>query len=329
MKTFKVTSHCICRKSSWLLVGLSLLAAGGCTSQQKAAPDAPASQYSSPQHPAGSIPASSAPMPNLPSGTLLEKGVMLYEVPLDMGGDARKLWVYLPENIPAGTKLPCVLIAPAGTRLFHGMKLGEGDRPEHLPYVRAGFAVVAYDLSGPIDNLNSDAAVVKGAKDFYAAQAGLVDARAALDYIQQQIPQIDSQKIYSAGHSSAGTLSLLLAENEPRIKACVAYAPIVDLPKRLGDEFIKDIGPLIAPDYRDFITRSSPAQNVARLKVPTFIFHAADDDRSKTEDINPFVANLQTSNNQVTFVNVPSGGHYDSMIQVGVPQAIAWLKKLP
>lgn len=324
MKNFKVKLHCTCREYPWLLVGLSLLAVGGCAPQQKTAPDAPA-----PQYPQGSNPASSAPMPNSPSGTLIEKGVMLYEVPLDMGGDARKLWVYLPENIPAGTKLPCVLIAPAGTRLFDGMQLGNSDRPEHLPYVRAGFAVVVYELSGPIADPNSDAAVVKGAKEFYTAQAGLVNARAALDYIQQQIPQIDSQKIYSAGHSSAGTLSLLLAENEPRIKACIAYAPIVDLPKALGNEFLNDVGPMIAPDYRDFITRSSPAQNVAKLKVPTFIFHAADDDISATEEISPFVSNLQTSNNQVTFVNVPSGGHYDSMIQVGVPQAIEWLKKLP
>jgi hypothetical protein len=34
-------------------------------------------------------------------------------------------------------------IAHAGALLYHGITLAEGDRPEHLPYVRAGFAIIA------------------------------------------------------------------------------------------------------------------------------------------------------------------------------------------
>src|SRR5579871_2614816 len=78
----------------------------------------------------------------------LAPGVSFTEVMLPRPKPAR-LWIYLPSPPPAG-KLPCVVIAPSGSALFSGMKLQDGDRAEHLPYVRAGFAVIAYDIDGPI-----------------------------------------------------------------------------------------------------------------------------------------------------------------------------------
>jgi hypothetical protein len=42
-----------------------------------------------------------------------------------------------------------------------------------------------------------------------------------------------------------------------------------------------------------------------------------------------FAADLRKTNVQATFVRVPTGNHYDSMVKEGIPQAIQWLKKLP
>src|SRR5262245_35182109 len=63
-----------------------------------------------------------------------------------------QVWIYLPMGASTNTPLACVLVPPAGTPLFHGGRLSEEDRAEHLPYVTAGFAVVAFDLSGPLLN---------------------------------------------------------------------------------------------------------------------------------------------------------------------------------
>src|SRR5262245_43535413 len=88
-----------------------------------------------------------ASMPVLGRGSKLEPGITMHEVTLRSRNGSSRIWIYLPEE-PTGRKLPCVLIAPAGSRLFHGMSLGQGSVAEHLPYVRAGFVVVAYDIDG-------------------------------------------------------------------------------------------------------------------------------------------------------------------------------------
>ena len=122
-------------------------------------------------------------------------------------GVPMELWVYLPNPLPAG-KLPCVLIAPAGSRLFHGMSLDAGDRVEHLPYVRRGFAVVAYQLDGKMQDRPTDAQARDAIEKFSDAHAGIDNAAAAINYIDAKIPQIDPKRIYAVGHSSAGTLAL-------------------------------------------------------------------------------------------------------------------------
>lgn len=152
----------------------------------------------------------------------LKPGILVHEVKVKGREQSIKLWIYLPERTPAGKKLPCVLIAPAGSPLFHGMTLGEGDRPEHLPYMQAGLAVVAYEIEGAVSPAARTPELVKAAGVFRRAEAGLFDTRKALDYALARVPAIDPKRIYTAGHSSAGTLSLLVAQHEPRIAACIA-----------------------------------------------------------------------------------------------------------
>ena len=56
-----------------------------------------------------------------------------------------------------------------------------------------------------------------------AVQAGLANARTALEFALAKVPKLDAKRIYVAGHSSAATLALLFASHEPRIKACAAW----------------------------------------------------------------------------------------------------------
>ncbi len=56
-------------------------------------------------------------------------------------GANSRFWIYLPEKQVPPASLPCILICGAGSTMLSGMKLGDGDEPEHLPYVQAGFAV--------------------------------------------------------------------------------------------------------------------------------------------------------------------------------------------
>lgn len=274
----------------------------------------------------GTHPAVGAALPELGPAQQLEPGVILHEAVLPGASGPSKVWIYLPEK--RGGRVPCVLIAPPGSRMYHGMSLGEGERAVHLQYVRAGMAVVAYELDGPTLVRPTPAQFLASVRAFKAANAGVSNARAALDFALARVPELDSRRIYTLGQNSAGTVALLAAARDPRVSACVAFAPMCNPRARLGGSFLKQVSAAF-PDYSAFITRSSPLENAARIRCPVFLFHADDDSVVTRGEVDTFAHRLSLTNHSVRFVEVPTGNHYDSMLRQGIPQSIAWLKGLP
>ena len=239
-----------------------------------------------------------------------------------------QVWVYLPRNASAGAKLPCVLIAPAGSRMFHGMTLGDGDKPEHLPWVAAGFAVVSYDISGPFPEESSDdELVIRAVSAFMKARFGVNDGLAALDTALAKYPQIDPSRVYVVGHSSAATLSLQLAAASDRFKGCVSFAPVLDVATHL-----KPVLPTLdqaVPGFAEAVRAASPLSHVDAIHCPVFLFRAEDDDKgTPAAPMGAYRDALRANGTTVEYVTVPTGGHYDSMIKQGQPKAIAWIKTL-
>ena len=236
-----------------------------------------------------------------------------------------RVWVYLPPNTSSDAKLSCVLVPPAGSRLFHGMSLSNGDSVEHVPYVSAGFAVVSFDISGAWPDTGGGAAQQKAIKEFTNSRGGVDDALLALKIALEKFSQIDSKRVFVAGHSSAATLALQIAASSPQIQGCVAFAPITDIEARLG------IGTLASlegnsPGITKFLHDTSPSNQIDTLRCPVFLFHADDDTNVPTAAIETFRDALLTHHKQVKYVSVSSGGHYNSMIEIGIPKAIIWLK---
>jgi acetyl esterase/lipase len=270
--------------------------------------------------------------PDLPPGREIEPGVTLHEVVLgppddriaSPPGHGGKLWVYLPSGEHAARSLPCILIAGAGSNLISGMDLGDGDRPEHLPYVHAGFAVVAFELDGVLKDRENptELAIRTAGFKFRKARAGLVNAHIALEYAMARVPEVDPGRISSAGHSSAGTLSLLFAENEPRLRSSVAFAPVPDIEASFGPQAT---AALRQAGLGDFVGRYSPNNNEAKLDRPLFLFYAKDDPQAGQLDA--FAGRLKAAGKPITVETVPTGGHYQPMIRQGIPEAIAWLKE--
>jgi dipeptidyl aminopeptidase/acylaminoacyl peptidase len=305
-------------KGLGVVVGLALTATlvVGCGSNRSGAPSGPR------------LADQPITLPPLGPARQVAAGVQLHEATVGAGNLAGKVWVYLPQPAPQG-KLPCMLIAPAGTPLIHGMDLAEGDQDEHLPYVRAGFAVVAYAIAGPVqgDFNENNAQHLQAVRAFVDADGGVVNAKWALDFALDKVPQIDPERIYTAGHSSAGTLSLQVAEAEPRIKGCIAFAPVTDLAGRLEGGV-----PLLdrkSPGFAAFVEKFSPITHADRLRCPLFLFHAQDDNVVPVSESVRLAEAVKRTNPQVQLVQVPRGGHHSPMIQKGIPQAIQWLKKLP
>ena len=243
----------------------------------------------------------------------------------DTPGHGGYMYLYLPPGEHAPKSLPCIVIAPAGSTLLAGMYLGEGDEPEHIPYVKAGIAVLSYELDGPCYD-DTDTDEMREAYDaFKDSRAGLVNGRNAVDYLLAKVPEVDPARIYAAGHSSAATHALLLAAHEPRLAGVIAYAPATDLPKRMGPQlpFFR----FLLPGMVDFVTQSSPSTHLAALKKPVFLFHAEDDSNCPIADTRAFAEKLKTQGTDVKLVTAASGEHYDSMIDEGIPAAIEWLRE--
>jgi dienelactone hydrolase len=313
----------------FLLIALRVVTIVARHSREQA--PAGASGVAAPPGATGQVPPfTPAQYPPLPPARSLGSGVAVHELSFPHGGVTRQIWIYLPEKAPAG-KLPCVLIAPAGTPLIYGNALGNGEyRAEHLPYVHAGFAVIAYSLDGDLDDRDkhNNAAVLAAVIAFKNAEAGVANARAALDYSLARVPALDSRRVYTAGHSSAATLSLVVAERDARIQGCIAYAPVTNVLQRTPAQLV-NVFSSVVPGFREYLEEYSPHTHVDRLRCPTFLFHAEDDSNVPIQQTAEFAASLKMTNAHVTFLRAKHGDHYESMIHEGIPEAIRWLKRLP
>lgn len=262
-------------------------------------------------------------LPSLGPWTPLTEGVRFQEVLL---GHRRRLWIYLPAD-KDGDGLPCVVIAAAGSRMFHGLNLVEGDKPEHLPYADSGFAVVAYSIDGWLDG---DLASLTWDQTFAAtgqflnANGGIDNARIAMDFAIERL-RVDSSRLFAVGHSSAATLALQFAIAESRVRASVAYAPVTYLKERLGDEFLDALDSGVH-GFKNWVEEHDPIANASSLKCPTLIFHARDDSVIEFGNTEHFVDNVRKTNPDIEFVIAESGDHYDSMINEGIPAGMRFLQ---
>lgn len=276
-----------------------------------------------------------APLPELPVGRQLEPGVMLHEVffgpPWMPGlppGRSGKLWVYLPEGEAAPKSMPCVVIAGAGTPMIVGMDLSVDDRPEHIPWVKAGFAVVAYDIDGasriPLTANMPISMIRPSIEGFLKARAGVANAQHALDYIASRLPTVDPSRVMAVGHSSAATLALLAARNDARLRGVVAFAP----GQYSDDAGIRGLERAV-PGISELLTTFNPSapSNLEQLGSPVFLFTAEDDDNVPAAKTRELASALRSRGKPVTLETTPSGGHYEAMIDPGIPKAIAWARR--
>jgi dipeptidyl aminopeptidase/acylaminoacyl peptidase len=238
-----------------------------------------------------------------------------------------ELLLYLPVGRHEAKSLPCVFIAPAGAAMW-GMAFDEGDRREHIPYAHDGFAVVGYEVSGavprPKDRSHKYAELIGRVKEFMEAEGGLINARVAIEFALQKIPEVDLNQLYACGHSSAAIQALDLAASDRRIRACCAYAPATGFAKNWSESKLTKF----IPGFAAFATRDSPMSHIEEFSCPVFVFHADDDPNQvcTLSDNQAFADAMRNAKKDVTFQRVASGGHYMSMIKEGIPAGIAFLK---
>ena len=243
--------------------------------------------------------------------------------------------IFVPKGSHADKSLPVVFEAPAGTPLLHGASI-EIPKPdtEYLPFTDAGMITVSFEIDGPmVGDLSPEDGEMfwqklnEAFQKFLAADAGVENGKMAIDFVLDKLPMADPKRLITWGHSSAATLSLLLASKDPRISRCIAMAPCTDLKPRLG-ELLKEPGIVRRlPNLKDYLVAGSPLTHIASLKCPVFIAHAKNDDNEPFTQTKTYVNAFQKAGGKITFLEFEREGHYQPLLDAGIPKAIEWLKQ--
>ncbi|HSI33060.1 MAG: alpha/beta hydrolase family protein [Phycisphaerae bacterium] len=125
------------------------------------------------------------------------------------------------------------------------------------------------------------------------------DVLAAADFLAKQ-PGVDPQRIYLGGHSTGGTLALLVAECSPRFKAVFSFGPVGDV-SGYGPEYL----PFDATDAKAVSVRS-PMYWLPDITSPTFVIEGVNQG-----NVDSLRAMKQVNENPaVRFFEVPGANHF-------------------
>ncbi len=132
------------------------------------------------------------------------------------------------------------------------------------------------------------------------------DVIAAGKYLASR-PDVDPKRIYLGGHSTGGTLALLVAESTHQFRAVFAFGPVSRIEQYGTDDMTFDAG-----DGQEKTLRS-PVFYLGAIANPTFVFEGTD----APSNIEP-VRELRSSceNSLVHFYQVPGSNHFSGLAPV-------------
>lgn len=162
-------------------------------------------------------------------------------------------------------------------------------------YREAGIVMMFPSLRGGNDNPGIREAFYGEVQDILAA----ADYLASLDYV-------DPQRIYLGGHSTGGTLALLVAESDPRFRATFAFGPVYDV-----SVYGPDMLPVAMDDAQEIRLRS-PGYWLSSIRSPTFVFEGDHD--ANTGELERMRSESHDSN--VEFLVVPRADHFSTLAPV-------------
>ena len=222
-----------------------------------------------------------------------------------------KAWLFIPrgaENKPTAA----VLRIPAGGNLFKPAVLGLGAVPEVEPYVEAGYVTMVMSFRGTLDNRGN----------FNRSRGGLDDVLAALDFLKKQ-PEVDPKSIFLAGHSSAASLVLRVAQVSDVPRAVAVFAPASD-----WTEFFKNRLEKVSDETRRFLEDSSALTHAGETKCPVLLTHGTADRIVPVSQSERLARRLKDAKKVYEFVAIPDGDHYYAMLRAGIPLSLAYFSEI-
>ncbi len=265
------------------------------------------------------------PGPELEAPVILDQGVRWHE--LTVAGNStiapERIWVSLP---PGQNRIGCVLMAPASMAGGLGGRLGEADRTQLRLLARLGVAAVGFDVPGAwAENATLDEAGRE--LDRYMLVNGGVDTgRMVVDFVEKRLPQVDPTRLWAMGDGLSGTLALLLAARDGRIRAVVGFDPVIDMTAFAASEemaFPVDLRPAL----KNFLVAQAPLRRLDSLNIPILLCHAVTE-TNNFEPLNRFYLECLRRQKNVTLVETMDLDLPDAVHQIRAARVLEWLGNL-
>lgn len=177
---------------------------------------------------------------------------------------AGKLAAYLSPDLKDGKKRPAIIWITGGDCNTIGDVWSPGKRDNDQSasqYRTAGIVMMFPSLRGGNQN--------PGFKENFYGEVD--DVLAAAEYLAK-LDYVDPKRIYLGGHSTGGTLVLLVAEHSPRFRAVFSFGPVDDI-LGYGGRFTEAVN---AADAKEVELRS-PGKWLHSIQSPTFVFEGTSD----------------------------------------------------
>lgn len=204
-----------------------------------------------------------------------------------------KLAAYLTPDPKDGKKHPAIIWITGGDYYSIGESSWTAFKPSNdqsaSAYRKAGIVMMRPSLRGGNDN--------PGRREGFLGEVD--DVVAAAEFLSKQ-EYVDPNRIYLGGHSTGGTLALLVAECSDRFRAVFSFGPTADI-RTYGHEYVTcDRSNTIEIKLR------SPAYWFASVKNPTFVLEGAVQGNTELLMIMEQMAN----NPKVKFIPVDGANHF-------------------
>jgi dienelactone hydrolase len=205
------------------------------------------------------------------------------------GGLRLRAWASEPPR--DGGRRPAVLF------LHGGFAFGADDWEQTRPFRDAGFVVMTPMLRGENGLPGSYSMFYDEVEDVLAAAEALA-----------RLPYVDGQRLYIAGHSVGGTLSLLAALTSNRFRAAASFSGSPDQMSWARGQ--PELVPFDPADQREFQLRS-PLAFARSFKCPVRLYYGSQEflfasSSQKTAQL------AKAANLDVEAVSVP-GDHFSSV----------------
>jgi acetyl esterase/lipase len=170
------------------------------------------------------------------------------------------LWTYVTPRPSDGARRPAIVWISGGfdNSIGDAWTRQSADNDQSASAFReAGIVLVLPSLRGANGN--------PGHREVLFGEVD--DVLAALDYAAK-LPYVDPARVYLGGHSTGGTLALLVAESTDRVRAVFAFGPVANI-LTYGDSLTFDRNNVEEARLR------SPMHFTSTIRVPTFAIEGA------------------------------------------------------